>query len=75
MNLKTADLCDAPDDAQARVLPFRSYGQRRVFAGRIRTVRAGQDVPLIRVMVTQPGHDQVLVLDGRAHWRVRSWAM
>lgn len=41
MNLQTADLCDARDDAQARVLPFRSYGQRRAFAGRIRTVLAG----------------------------------
>lgn len=64
MNLKTADLCDACDDAQACVLPFRSHGQRRAFAGRIRTVRAGQDVSRIRDLVAEPGHDQVLVVDG-----------
>lgn len=64
MSLKTADLCDACADVQVCALPWRGYGQRRAFAGRIRTVRAGRDMSRVRDMVNQPGHDQVLVVDG-----------
>jgi regulator of ribonuclease activity A len=61
---KTSDLCDACAEVQACELQLISYGQRMVFAGRIRTVQCLEDVDLIRQMVNQPGHDQVLVIDG-----------
>lgn len=62
--LKTSDLCDACDDALACALPLRGYGRRRVFAGTIRTIRCFEDIGLMRSLVTLPGHDQVLVIDG-----------
>lgn len=64
MTPKTSDLCDACDDALACALPFRGYGRRRSFAGTIRTVHCFEDIALMRGMVTAPGHDQVLVIDG-----------
>lgn len=64
MTLKTSDLCDACDTAQACALPFSSYGRRRAFAGAIRTIRCFEDIALMREAVNQPGHGQVLVIDG-----------
>jgi regulator of ribonuclease activity A len=64
MTTKTADLCDACVEAAACVLPLRSYGRRRSFAGTIRTIRCHDDIALMRDAVAQPGHDQVLVIDG-----------
>ncbi len=61
---KTTDLCDACDAAQACALPLRSYGAHRAFAGTIRTIRCHEDIALMRDMVGQPGHGQVLVIDG-----------
>jgi regulator of ribonuclease activity A len=64
MTLKTSDLCDACDEAQACALPFRGWGKRRAFAGNIRTVRCHEDIALMRNVVCQPGNGQVLVIDG-----------
>lgn len=66
MTLKTSDLCDACEDAQACALPFRGWGKRRAFAGVIRTIRCHEelDIALMRNLVTQPGPGQVLVIDG-----------
>ena len=64
MTPKTSDLCDACADAQVCTLPLRSYGQRRAFAGPIRTIRCFEDIALMRDVVGQPGHGQVLVIDG-----------
>lgn len=61
---KTTDLCDACDAAQACALPLRGYGARRAFAGAIRTIRCHEDIALMRDLVGQPGHGQVLVIDG-----------
>ncbi len=61
---KTSDLCDACAEAQASALPWRGFGQRRAFAGTIRTIRCFEDIALMRELVLQPGHDQVLVIDG-----------
>lgn len=62
--LKTSDLCDACDGAVACALPLRGYGRRRCFAGAIRTVRCFEDIGLMRSVVSQPGLDRVLVIDG-----------
>jgi regulator of ribonuclease activity A len=64
MTLKTSDLCDACDDAQACALPFVGYGRRRAFSGPIRTLRCFEDIGLMRNTVTQPGEGHVLVIDG-----------
>lgn len=64
MTLKTSDLCDACEAALPCALPWRGWGQRRAFAGSIRTVRCHEDIVLMRDMVNQPGHGQVLVVDG-----------
>lgn len=64
MSYKTSDLSDACDDAQACALALRGFGQRRSFSGAIRTVRCFEDIALMREMVSRPGHDQVLVIDG-----------
>ena len=64
MSAKTSDLCDACAEAVACVLPLRSYGRRRSFAGTIRTIRCHDDIALMRDTVAKPGHDQVLVIDG-----------
>ena len=64
MSLKTSDLCDACDQALPCALPFRGWGQRRAFAGTIRTLRVHEDIALMRDMVGSPGHGQVLVIDG-----------
>jgi regulator of ribonuclease activity A len=69
MTLKTSDLCDACDDALPCALPFRGWGQRRAFAGNIRTLRVLEDIALMREMVNSPGHGQVLVMDGGGSMR------
>lgn len=61
---KTSDLCDACDEAAACALPLRGFGRRRSFAGTIRTIRCFEDIGLMRNVVNQPGHGQVLVIDG-----------
>jgi regulator of ribonuclease activity A len=64
VTLKTSDLCDACDEALPCALPFRGWGQRRAFAGAIRTLRVHEDIALMRDMVGRPGAGQVLVIDG-----------
>ena len=64
MTLKTSDLCDACEEALPCALPFRGWGQRRAFAGDIRTLRVHEDIALMRDMVGSPGQGQVLVIDG-----------
>lgn len=63
MTVKTADLCDARDDARACRVAFVSWGRRRAFEGRIRTVTCRGEIALIRQVVAQPGEDCVLVID------------
>jgi regulator of ribonuclease activity A len=64
MTLKTSDLCDACDAALPCALPFRGWGQRRAFAGAIRTLRVHEDIGLMRDTLSQPGNGNVLVIDG-----------
>ena len=60
----TADLCDAHDDARVCALNFFSYGGRRAFEGRVRTIRCFEDFGLLRRLVEEPGEGCVLVVDG-----------
>ena len=63
MTVKTADLCDAREDAQACRANFLGWGRRRAFEGRIRTVTCRGEIALIRQVVAQPGEACVLVID------------
>lgn len=62
----TADLVDDyPDLIQSCDLQLGQFGGRPAFAGRIRTVRCYQDNVLLKSVLSEPGHGQVLVIDGR----------
>ena len=60
----TADLFDAHPDAASCETPFRSFGRRRRFAGRIRTVKSYQDNVLLKELLGTPSDGEVLVIDG-----------
>ncbi len=60
---KTTDLCDEYPEARACELQLRIFG-RRAFQGIIRTVRCLEDNALLRRVLSQPGHRNVLVVDG-----------
>jgi regulator of ribonuclease activity A len=70
MSFKTTDLCDASAEVHACELPFVGFGRRRTFAGSIRTARYRDGISVLRDMINQPGHGQVLVIDGAGlKWR------
>jgi regulator of ribonuclease activity A len=48
MDLKTADLCDACQEAVACELPFLSFGKRRASSDNIRTVLYMQGISVLR---------------------------
>jgi regulator of ribonuclease activity A len=61
----TADLYDAASDrCQSCTVPFRQFGGRRVFAGRIRTIRCHADNALARHALETIADGEVLVVDG-----------
>jgi regulator of ribonuclease activity A len=64
--MTTADLMDeaATTAATSCDLQLLQYGGRRVFGGRIRTVRCYEDVEHVRSMLATDGVGQVLVVDG-----------
>jgi regulator of ribonuclease activity A len=67
----TADLLDRHGDrAAVCLLPLRSFGARRAFAGPIATVRCHEDNVLVKRMVAEPGEGRVLVVDGGGSDRV-----
>lgn len=69
--VSTADLNDAfPDRVRQVAGPFRSFGGRTAFAGRIRTAITLEDTLLIqKSLFSTPGHGQVVVLDGGGSMR------
>ncbi len=69
MNFKTSDLIDEHPDARACELQFRTFGRRRSFCGRIRTVRCFEDNALVREAVSRPCSGEVLVIDAGASLR------
>ncbi len=60
----TADLFDAHPGTPSCETPFRSFGQRRRFAGRIRTVKSYQDNVLLKELLGRRSDGEVLVIDG-----------
>src|SRR3972149_4919049 len=64
MAIVTCDLFDAHPKAQSCDLQFRSLGQRKSFAGRIRTIRCHEDNQLVKETLARPSEGEVLVVDG-----------
>lgn len=62
--IPTADLCDAHEEIVVCNARFSSWGARRAFEGRIRTVRCFEDFGLVRQVLAKPGDGCVLVVDG-----------
>lgn len=61
----TADLFDAAGDrCQSCPVPFRQFGARRAFGGRLRTIRCHADNALVRRALETPSAGEVLVVDG-----------
>jgi regulator of ribonuclease activity A len=60
----TADLFDAHPEAASCATQLRSFGRRRRFHGRIRTVKSYQDNVLLKELLSQPSPGEVLVVDG-----------
>jgi regulator of ribonuclease activity A len=67
----TADLADEQGDGvHSCQTQFRNFGGRRVFEGRISTVRCFEDNVVLGSVLEQPGEGRVLVVDGGASLRV-----
>lgn len=67
----TTDLSDAhPEKVRRVTLPFRDFGAKRMFAGRIRTAVAMEDTKLVQQeLFKTPGEGAVIVLDGGGSFR------
>lgn len=64
MTFATTDLSDEHPEAAICVLPFRSFGQRKRFAGRIRTVQSYHDNVVLKQQLSERSEGEVLVVDG-----------
>lgn len=63
----TADLADEiGPDIRSCDTQFIQFGGRRVFSGRIVTIRSFQDNLLVKQTLSEPGEGRVLVVDGGA---------
>ncbi len=61
----TSDLADLiGDDVRSCDDQMRNYGGRTRFAGTIRTLRSPDDNVLLKDVLSEPGENQVLVVDG-----------
>ena len=71
MALKTTDLCDAHADKVqvAEPIGFKDYGGRKVFSGKIVTLKMFEANPLVRKTLEQDGSGKVLVVDGGGSMR------
>lgn len=71
MALKTTDLCDAHIEKLhvAEPIGFKDYGGRKVFSGKIVTLKMFEANPLVRKTLEKEGNGAVLVVDGGASMR------
>lgn len=61
----TADLADEfGADIRSCDLPFRQFGGKSAFFGKITTVRCFEDNALVKSILSEPGNGGVLVIDG-----------
>lgn len=66
MTYKTTDLCDTYTEkvAVAEPIGFKDFGGKKMFNGKIETVKCFEDNSLVRKMLEQNGKGKVLVVDG-----------
>lgn len=71
MSLLTCDVCDAHEkeleSGELQVLTpgaFQSFGQKRIFSGRVVTVKCFEDNVVLRRTLEERGAGKVLVVDG-----------
>ena len=69
MTTPTSDVIDQHENAQVCLVQFRTFGLERRTQGSIRTVRCHDDNSLVRKMLLQPAHGDILVVDGRSSYR------
>ncbi|MDO5687180.1 MAG: ribonuclease E activity regulator RraA [Neisseria sp.] len=60
----TADLIDIAPDTPSCEIQFKTFGQRKRFCGRVRTIRCLQDNALVKQTLNTPSDGEVLVVDG-----------
>ncbi|KAL7516548.1 hypothetical protein ACHAWX_001551 [Stephanocyclus meneghinianus] len=70
-----ADLCDNHVSSPERLLVVHpglllDYGKKKRFHGRIETVRCFESNPIVRSVLSTPGDNRVLVVDGGGSKRV-----
>lgn len=65
----TTDLSDAHPALHVCETQFIQYGGRKVFGGRIRTLKCLDDTALLMRVLAEPGDGAVLVVDGEASLR------
>jgi regulator of ribonuclease activity A len=64
-SLSTADLVDAHGEkVRSCTVPFRQFGGRARFFGRVRTLKTFEDNALLKQTLSAPGEGAVLVVDG-----------
>tara|TARA_B100000965_G_scaffold273492_1_gene231507 strand:- start:867 stop:1346 length:480 start_codon:yes stop_codon:yes gene_type:complete len=65
-DFSTADLCDEHDDLNICHGIFKSYGAKKKFSGKIRTVKAIEDNSFVKKLVEEKVNGDVMVIDGNA---------
>ncbi len=60
----TADLIDIAPDTPSCEVQFKTFGQRKRFCGRVRTIRCKEDNALVKQTLNTPSNGEVLVVDG-----------
>ena len=63
-DFNTADLIDAFPDARSCEVQFRQFGRRRVFGGKIRTLKCEGDSASVKKLLNTLSDGEVLVADG-----------
>ncbi|MFK8068890.1 MAG: ribonuclease E activity regulator RraA [Gammaproteobacteria bacterium] len=65
MTKATADLYDEYGDSLQVAAPlFKNYGAKKIFSGKISTVKCFEDNSFVRSTLEMPGEGKVLVVDG-----------
>ncbi len=62
----TADICDENPDVQIAEPIFKSFGERVLFYGKIRTVLVLDDNSFVKKLVNEKVNGDVMVVDGKA---------
>jgi len=65
----TADVCDGNENARIADPIFKNFGGKKVFHGKIVTVKVFEDNSFVKSELEKDGHGKVLVVDGGASLR------